>query len=606
MGLDALDWRLVDELTEIGLMPNLKRILARGAGAVLEVPPPLLSPVVWTTIATGAPPQEHGVLDFLEEDPRDRAPRPVSSRSRKVPALWEMTAAAGRSTAVVGWWATYPAETTPRCAIYSDRLTEQLLGLTANTAGAASPAEAAESARALQVSVDEVTPAMLAPYAPVGAAEIEAVRAGASGWDDPIGGLARLVAATATVERITEHEMRRGTDVILTYLEGTDTVGHLFGAYRPPPMPGAPPGFASRFGGTVDAYYAHVDAWLGRIAASLGRDDTLVIVSDHGFTWGEDRPPVASGTRTPTAVWWHRTQGVFIVAGPAVRPTTQRARIGVLDLAPALLALAGLPPDRNMKGSVPSWIDVERASPSKEPFDYRALLPRRTDAAPELPSSATEEELAKLRALGYLGGGGGEAKHGAAVGNRVEARRLNNEAMASFSGRRLDEAERGFRRAIAADPSYAAAHYNLSLVHRKRGFFDEADSEFWKAADHGIADPEMTVVRLALDYRERGDARRAAATFAEGRRRFPESAPIWLNYGVFLGEQRDYDGAREALERATGLDPRNAMAWSNLGIAFASAGETRHARRAMTKASRLDPENEAVRRELARLGGPLE
>ncbi len=606
MGLDALDWRLVDEQTGNGSMPNLKRILAHGTGAVLEVPPPLLSPVVWTTIATGATPQEHGVLDFLEEDPRDRAPRPVGSRSRKVPALWEMTSAAGRSTAVIGWWATYPAETTARCAIYSDRLTEQLLGLTANTPGAASPAEAAESARALQVSLDQITPAMLAPYASVDAVEIEAVRAGKSGWDDPIGGLVRLIAATATVERFTEHEIRRGTDVILTYLEGTDTVGHLFGAYRPPPMRGVPRESAARFGGTVDAYYAHVDAWLGRIADALGAEDTLVIVSDHGFTWGEDRPPVASGTRTPTAVWWHRGEGVFIVAGPAVRPTTLRAHIGILDVAPSLLALAGLPPDRSMKGTVPSWIGAEAAAASKEPVDYRALLPRRTGEAPELPPSAKEEELAKLRALGYVGGGDGETKSVPIAGNRIEARRFNNEAMASFASGQLDEAERGFRRAIAADASYAAAHYNLSLVHRERGFFDDADREFWKAVERGIADPEMTVVRLALDYSERGDARRAAATFAEGRRRFPESAAIWLNSGVFLGEQRDYEGARKALERATRIEPGNAMAWSNLAVAFAAAGEARQARRAMTRASRLDPGNEAVRRELARLGGPLD
>ena len=31
-----------------------------------DVPAPLISPVVWTTIATGVPPETHGVLDFLD------------------------------------------------------------------------------------------------------------------------------------------------------------------------------------------------------------------------------------------------------------------------------------------------------------------------------------------------------------------------------------------------------------------------------------------------------------------------------------------------------------------------------------------------------------
>ncbi len=608
VGLDALDWQLVDELSRRGAMPSLQRLVSRGASAVLEVPPPLLSPVVWTTIATGAPPAEHGVLDFLEEDARDGSPRPVSSRSRKVPALWEMTAAAGRSTAVIGWWATFPADAVPRCAIYSDRLTEQLLGLSADAAGAAAPAAAAAAARRLHVGVDQVTPAMLAPYGSFDPSELAAVQKGDLGWEDPVGGLARLVAATTTVERITDDEIRRGTEVILTYVEGTDTVGHLFGAYRPPPTRGAAPELAKRFAGTVDAYYAGIDAWVGRIAASLGPNDTIVIVSDHGFTWGEDRPPVPSGTRTPTAVWWHKPEGVFLAAGPGIRRTTERQRLGILDVAPALLAFAGLPPDANMRGSVPPWL-FEEGSPAGTPkiaFDYRSELPRRTGAAADLPPGAEKEALAKLRALGYLGAGGERTEGTAPAGNRVEARRLNNAASADLAQGRLEQAEAGFRRAIAADPAYAAPRYNLSLLHRKRGFFDDADREFWGAVERGIADPEMTVVRLALDYRERGDPRRAAAVFAKGRRRFPGSAPIWLNSGVFLGEQRDYAGARECLKRATELDPGNAAAWTNLGIALASSGDAREARRALTKASRLDPGNDAVRRELARLGGPLE
>ncbi len=603
LGLDALDWKLVDQLMARGLMPNLRHLADRGAQAVIDVPAPLISPVVWTTYATGVAPEVHGVLDFLEEDPRDGSLRPVGSASRKVPAMWEMAAALGRRSGVIGWWATFPAHAPPGCAIYSDRLTEQLIGLEADTPGIAAPADAAATARDLLVRASDITAQMLAPYLEVEQQEMRAAQAGEASWDDPVGGLAKLVAATMTVERLTDHELERGTDIILSYLEGTDTVGHLFGAYRPPPLAGVSPTLARRFGGVPDRYYAHVDAWIGRVVAKLADRDTVVILSDHGFTWGKDRPPVASGAHTATAVWWHRPEGAFLAAGPAVRHTPSRQRIGVLDVTPILLALAGLPPGQGMPGSVPDWLwsVAGRAQVQPEAVDYARLIPERHNETVELPPQAREEEMAKLRALGYVAGTPQEGKPEA---DRAEARRLNNLGSSRYSAGDVGAAEEAFREAIAADASYAPAHYNLSLLYRKQGRLDRADREFWEAVQTGIADREMAVVRLALDYRQRGDTDHASQVFQEGRRRFPRSAVIWLNSGVFLGERERYREAVECLRRAVDLDASNPKAHANLAVALLATGDRDGARKALTAASRLDPADENVRQELERLGGP--
>ena len=48
----------------------------------------MASPLIWTTIATGRTPLDHGVTDFQELDPKTRARLPISGRSRKVPAIW--------------------------------------------------------------------------------------------------------------------------------------------------------------------------------------------------------------------------------------------------------------------------------------------------------------------------------------------------------------------------------------------------------------------------------------------------------------------------------------------------------------------------------------
>jgi predicted AlkP superfamily phosphohydrolase/phosphomutase len=52
---------------------------------------PLLSPILWTTIATGRKGQDHGILDFVEMSP-DGKPLPITRSRRRVPALWNVLA----------------------------------------------------------------------------------------------------------------------------------------------------------------------------------------------------------------------------------------------------------------------------------------------------------------------------------------------------------------------------------------------------------------------------------------------------------------------------------------------------------------------------------
>src|SRR4029450_41521 len=70
---------------------------------------PLLSPLVWTSIATGRRPQDHGVFDFVEIAP-DGKPTPITSTQPRVPALWNLANTYGRSSGFIGWYASYPAE----------------------------------------------------------------------------------------------------------------------------------------------------------------------------------------------------------------------------------------------------------------------------------------------------------------------------------------------------------------------------------------------------------------------------------------------------------------------------------------------------------------
>jgi hypothetical protein len=113
IGIDAADWELLDPCMQDGGCPNLAKLAASSARGSLESPPPRISPILWTGMLTGRQPEEHGVLDFLEPipgAPKGKDLQPVTSRSRKAEAIWGVLTRHAIPSAVVGFWATWPAE----------------------------------------------------------------------------------------------------------------------------------------------------------------------------------------------------------------------------------------------------------------------------------------------------------------------------------------------------------------------------------------------------------------------------------------------------------------------------------------------------------------
>ena len=54
IGIDSADWRIIEQLADDGDMPNLMSLRERGSWGPLETLNDIpLSPVIWTSIATG-------------------------------------------------------------------------------------------------------------------------------------------------------------------------------------------------------------------------------------------------------------------------------------------------------------------------------------------------------------------------------------------------------------------------------------------------------------------------------------------------------------------------------------------------------------------------
>ena len=87
IGWDAADWKVAAPLIDEGRMPNLEKLIDTGVMGNIATLYPVLSPMLWTSIATGKRAYKHGVHGFAEPDPRTGTVRPITNLSRKCKAI---------------------------------------------------------------------------------------------------------------------------------------------------------------------------------------------------------------------------------------------------------------------------------------------------------------------------------------------------------------------------------------------------------------------------------------------------------------------------------------------------------------------------------------
>jgi predicted AlkP superfamily phosphohydrolase/phosphomutase len=78
LGLDGLEPTLTERFMDEGVLPNLRRLRDEGCYGRLGTTCPPLSPVAWSSFATGANPGKHNIFDFITRHPRTYQPRQSS------------------------------------------------------------------------------------------------------------------------------------------------------------------------------------------------------------------------------------------------------------------------------------------------------------------------------------------------------------------------------------------------------------------------------------------------------------------------------------------------------------------------------------------------
>ena len=604
LGLDAGDWPLLDGYIARGVMPNLGRLAAEGTTGHLKTLSPPLSPLIWTTMMTGTSPLEHGILDFVQFDPATGRKEPITSSERRMPAVWSMANAAGKRAAVFGLWATFPAEAIDGLVV-SDRLFTFLYKESAPPEGIVFPPDREAWARdGLARAEREVNYDAVRAYLPwLSEQAYRQVADSDDPYAQPVSALRRMLIETTVYGDLSLEWIReQRPDVAVVYFQSTDTIGHVFAPYAPPRQPSIAQQDYERYSAVPERFFRALDERIGRYRdAAAGMGGVLMIASDHGFFWGEGRPTTLSSVATASAAKWHAPQGMYLLWGKGVAATPGHAAQGdVQQVAATLLALAGLPPGRDVNGE-----PLQGAGPVTAPrADYAAhYRPAAAQAAGgKAGSSIDREAVASLRSLGYIGASESDTAPPGSRGTTRTAGSYNNEGVILKERGKLPQAIAAFEKALAVDPNLASAQWNLSDISYAMGQdLDRSDALLVRAFGGGMPDGARTVIGRAIAYQRNGDAARSlrlmnAAVAANGRD--PE---LWLFRGRYRIDANDCRGAIQDFDRAIAIAPDHAAAYGAAGVARLCAGDKAGARHAFERALALDPAQPKIREFLSTL-----
>lgn len=398
IGWDAADWQVAAPLMDQGQMPNLERLVSQGVMGNISTLHPALSPMLWTSIATGKRPHKHGIHGFAETDPKTGAVRPITSLGRKCKALWNILTQRGLKSNVVGWWPSFPAE--PIAGVMVANHFQEATGPSDDQPPPRSgmvwpPAKGAGLGR-LRIHPTEILAQDVELFIPR-VAEIDPDR------DPRLGIFTKILAETSTIQAVATALMQHEPwDFMGVYFDGIDHFSHAFMKYHPPHLPWVQERDYELYKDVVCGVYRFHDMLLGVLLELAGPETTVILLSDHGFHSGELRvremPNEPAGPADE-----HRAFGLLAMRGPGLKQDELIHGANLLDIAPTVLTLLGLPVGRDMDGRVLTsafttppqieWID----SWEREPGNAGQHPP---DAQVDMVDA--HESLKQLVALGYI------------------------------------------------------------------------------------------------------------------------------------------------------------------------------------------------------------
>jgi Tfp pilus assembly protein PilF len=590
--IDGADWELISELSSDGRIPNIRALAQGGVTASLQTIQPTVSPLVWTTAATGLTPDRHGVIDFMDAGTKG----PVDAGTRRSPALWDIAEAFGRRSVVVNWWTAWP----PRMdsAVTFDVPVTMMQD-------AIDPIELRPRVAPQVIPTQSLGFAQVARFLNITGTEYEdAVRQG--GPNDPVNVFRETLAKTWTDHRvaISLYQQQEPLVMMVNY-EGADTVNHLFAPYHPPFREGMSQTNYRKYWPTVANYYSELDRLIGDWMKVLTDDTTVIIMSAHGFRWGQKRPRMQPIGRS--ALSDHRNPGIFIAYGNHVPANRGNHVISIYDVVPTVLSLLGLPKSLEMPGKHADWVysDIQPVTSVRVVSYDEFFAGRPTSKTNVDPQRYTQ----RLQGIGHLidpkrvqpvFDEEGEPVQAAVAVSLPPAQwgqyaHLNNQGIELRKQGKHREAVEAFQAAIDLHPTRPTPYLNMAMVLFEKQQFTAAENVFIMAVQRGLPNAERWFIDFAALYRSQNMTSRAITLLYKGKQIFPQSYLIAVNLGSALAQSKRYTEGLPELERALGLQPSSTLVLNNLGVFYARQEEYARALDFWNRSLAIDPRQPKIR-----------
>jgi len=260
IGLDGASFTVLKPLVDSGALPNMGRLLDKGAsGELRSTVPPVTGPA-WASFMTGKLPGKHGVYDFVRPVKGDVGREVISYNAIKSETIFDVLTANGKKSGAVNVPLTYPFPNVDGYVV-AGLLTPKSVPSISSPAGL----------------IDEIRD-------DIGEYVMDV-------WWERFGKdkikqfLDRLrVCTEQRIKAIRHVQGRLDWDFFITVFIGTDRIQHWLWDYIAPEESFASRSAADReINRLVVDYYKRIDCFLGETMDTLDKGTTLLVISDHGF-----------------------------------------------------------------------------------------------------------------------------------------------------------------------------------------------------------------------------------------------------------------------------------------------------------------------------------
>ena len=570
VGWDSADWNMIDKLMAAGLMPAMKKLVDNGVrGRIATLDPPL-SPMLWTSMATGVRPYKHGILGFVESDGSGGV-RPISSYGRKVNAFWNIFTKEGLKSNVIGWWPSNPVESINGVMVSNlfqqEKSGSDVIALEDWTIppGTIYPESYTERLAELRVHPQEITGNLIMPFVPQ-AVELNKKE------DKRLPIIGRFLAHSTSLHAVTTELMETEEwDITAVYHDALDHFSHGFMKFHAPKMEGLDQEQFDFYKDVVNGAYVYHDMMLDRLLKLIDDDTTVIVVSDHGFHSDHLRPKYIPKVPSGPAVE-HAPFGVFAAMGPGIKKGEQIFGARVLDLTPTLLTLFDLPVGRDMDGIplmdiydhpkeikyIDSWEDDER-------FGGELVL---TEKADEATNAAALQQLIDLGYIDDLTAAQGSDE--AIKENLKEIIRENNYYLAkSYSnGGKYDECLELLLEIENKDkPDFRFLIDIIDSACKTKRFKLAEEYIAYVRANELMAERYLDVLeaQVSIGLNEPG---KALMLLERALEEFPDSLQVLIDLGKLLLGLSQFEKAESVFRECLKLDTKNVYAFHGIGVSY--------------------------------------